>query len=155
MNKNRLCICILSFFLLSCTNPKEKNYDISQSKKNQYFSSQAEVIFGVVLRDKMSFSSYSADDVSYSINENDFNYNIFIKDKELVLKKNGWIFLKKYKQSYIFCNKNDQLEIITPRKIAKNDVLTKRSIGMQLEESWNILFSHPKNSTQFECNNLI
>jgi hypothetical protein len=47
------------------------------------------------------------------------------------------------------------LEIITPRKIAKNDVLTKGAIGMQLEESWNILFSHPKNSTQFECNNLI
>ncbi|WP_266095598.1 hypothetical protein [Acinetobacter bereziniae] len=40
----------------------------------------------------MSFSSYSADDVSYSINENDFNYNILIKDKELVLKKMGGHF---------------------------------------------------------------
>ncbi|MEG0651817.1 MAG: hypothetical protein RR479_06305 [Acinetobacter sp.] len=155
MDKNILYICILSFFLFGCTNSKEKNYDISQSKKNKYFSSQAELFFGGILQDKMSFSSYSADDVSYSININDFNYSYFIKAKMVVLKNNGWVFLKKYKQSYIFCNGKDQLEIIIPRKIAQNKTLVKGSIGMQLEDNWNILFSHPKNSTWFECSNSV
>ena len=155
MNKNTRNIYILStfsFFLIACTYSNEKKYDVSESKKNQYFSYEAEVFFGNVVYDKMSFSSYSADDVSYSIKSNDFNYDVFIRDNKVILDNKGWSFLKKYKESYIFCNGNDQLEIIIPKIIAKNKTLVKGSIGMQSENNWNILFSHPKNSTWFECN---
>ena len=100
----------------------------------------------------MSFSSYSSDDVSYTIPHNWFDFNIILTDNKQMLKTNGWYFYKKYNQSYIFCKGIDQLEIIPPRSKVGNDVIVEGSSGMQLESDWNIIFVHPKNSTWFECN---
>ena len=147
----KIFIIISSLLLISCS-PNNTNYDKSDSEINKYFTEQAESFFGNILENKMRFSSYSSDDVSYTIPHNWFDFNIILTDNKQMLKTNGWYFYKKYNQSYIFCKGIDQLEIIPPRSKVGNDVIVEGSSGMQLESDWNIIFVHPKNSTWFECN---
>lgn len=147
----KIFIIISSLLLISCSS-NNTNYDKADSEINKYFTEQAESFFGNILENKMSFSSYSSDDVSYTIPRNWFDFNIILNDKEQILKANGWYFHKKYNQSYIFCKGIDQLEIIPPRSKVGNKIIMEGSSGMQLENEWNILFAHPKNSTWFECN---
>ena len=144
-------ILISSLLLIGCSS-NNKNYDKYDNKKNKYFTKKAELFFGNILENKMSFSSYSSDDVSYTINPNHFDPNIILNDSKKMLATNGWYFYKKYNQSYIFCKGSDQLEIIPPRSKVGNKIIMEGSSGMQLENEWNILFAHPKNSTWFECN---
>lgn len=149
-------INIVYFFILlvliGCTSQHDKKHDLSKSPKNIYFTQQAELLFGSILLNKMSFSSYSSDKVSYIIYSNNFKIENFNKDKNQLLKNNSWEFYKKINSSYIYCNGVDELEIITPMSIYGNEKLHTGSTGMQLEDGWNILFSHPKNSTTYECN---
>lgn len=146
----KFCL-ILVIFLFGCSLNKNEREPVS-NVKNKYFSQQAELFFGVVLKDKMSFSSFSSDDVSYTIDMNYFDIEKFLKAKDGVLKENGWSYYKRYNDSYIFCNNIDQLEIIPPRELMGNKINFEGSLGMQLKNKWNILFAHPKNSTWYECN---
>ena len=74
-------------------------------EKNKYFTKQAELFFGNILENKMSFSSYSSDDVSYTINPNHFDPNIILNDSKKMLSTNGWYFYKKYKTFFLYKNK--------------------------------------------------
>lgn len=150
-NINLIYLFIL-LVLIGCTSQHDKKYDISKSTKNIYFTQQAELFFGGVLLHKMSFSSYSSDKVSYIIYDNNFRIEDFQKKNVGLLKNNSWGFYKKINSSYIYCNGVDELEIIAPMSIYGNEKLHTGSTGMQLENKWNILFSHPKNSTTYECN---
>lgn len=136
---------------MGCSSKKTNDVLESNSKIN-FFTNQADLIFDNILEDRKAFSSYSADDLSYRVQLKNFNYDIFLVEKKNIMIESGWLFLKKYNQSYIYCHGDDQLEIIVPRAIAMNDKLVNGSIGMQLEDQWNIMFAHPKNSTWFECN---
>lgn len=63
----------------------------------------------------------------------------------------GWSFYKKYNESYIFCDGERQLEIISPRVISKNTVLVEGSAGMQLDNFWHVIFMSPNNTKRYVC----
>lgn len=142
-------VLILSFFFIGCDKKVAENPYLDQV--NQRFVDEAKVLFNGTVEDLSAYSSYTDNTVAYKIKADKFDINFFMKEESKDLKKMGWSFYKKYNESYIFCDGERQLEIISPRIVSKNKFLVEGSAGMQLDKFWHVIFMSPNNTKRYVC----
>lgn len=153
--KNKYLIIFIVLVIAGCVkikqNEEKNDFMLSKEAENLIFIEEAKNIFGEkYLENGRSFSSYSSYKVLYNIKDKNMSLEQFFNKGQLI-KNNGWIFLEKLGNSYIYCRKKAQLEVSVPKTIAKNSKLWKGNIIVQSEDEWTILFNKPKTTSTSIC----
>ena len=140
---------IVAVLLTSCMKGQDQRV---QSSNSTYVMLQVEAnnIFGNKLENEYGYCSYSSHSIAYEINLENLNILQFEEYKNTILPKAGWHFFMKKGAAFIFCNGAQQLEMIPP-KILMDSITMSGDIGKQLEDYWNIIFYHPRNSSINVC----
>ncbi|HFF5442208.1 TPA: hypothetical protein ACGDVI_003940, partial [Acinetobacter baumannii] len=124
-------------------------------KKNiiiEKFKSDADYIFGKQILDEKIFSSYNAERLIFQVKDLEKNSNNFINKIEGRLNKKGWNYKEKYKEAYIYCDRDmNQLELVPPIKIGTVMQSGEGQSLNQLVDYWNIGFMHSSHK-RYVCN---
>ncbi|MBV6574849.1 hypothetical protein JL980_19225, partial [Acinetobacter baumannii] len=108
-----MTIILMGTCCIAC-DPIKKNEVNIVEKKNiiiEKFKSDADYIFGKQILDEKIFSSYNAQRLIFQVKDLEKNSNNFINKIEGRLNKKGWNYKEKYKEAYIYCDRDmNQLE---------------------------------------------
>lgn len=115
------------------------------------FEQDAIFIFGDRIIDKHSFSSYNADRLIFQIKGGDSDID-FLNNINGSLSEKGWFYKEKYKESYIYCDKEmNQLELVPPVNLDSYGSIGEGQSLNQLVGYWNIGFIHSRHK-RYVCN---
>lgn len=134
---------------------RKKNEVTVVEKKNiiiKKFESDAEYIFGNQILGKKIFSSYNAERLIFQVKDLEQNSDNFIDKIDGRLNKRGWNYKEKYKEAYIYCDRDmNQLELVPPIKIGTVMQSGEGQSLNQLVDYWNIGFIHSRHK-RYVCN---
>ncbi|MEG9541634.1 hypothetical protein, partial [Acinetobacter baumannii] len=123
-----------------------------QNRSCDQFKSDADYIFGKQILDEKIFSSYNAQRLIFQVKDLEKNSNNFINKIEGRLNKKGWNYKEKYKEAYIYCDRDmNQLELVPPIKIGTVMQSGEGQSLNQLVDYWNIGFMHSRHK-RYVCN---
>ncbi|MDC4592473.1 hypothetical protein NQ794_17915 [Acinetobacter baumannii] len=147
-------IILMGTCCIAC-DPIKKNEVNIVEKKNiiiEKFKSDADYIFGKQILDEKIFSSYNAERLIFQVKDLEKNSNNFINKIEGRLNKKGWNYKEKYKEAYIYCDRDmNQLELVPPIKIGTVMQSGEGQSLNQLVDYWNIGFMHSRHK-RYVCN---
>lgn len=116
------------------------------------FESDAGYIFGNQILGKKIFSSYNAERLIFQVKDLEQNSDNFIDKIDGRLNKRGWNYKEKYKEAYIYCDRDmNQLELVPPIKIGTVMQSGEGQSLNQLVDYWNIGFIHSRHK-RYVCN---
>ncbi|MDC4843905.1 hypothetical protein NQ911_18355 [Acinetobacter baumannii] len=149
-----MTIILMGTCCIAC-DPIKKNEVNIVEKKNiiiEKFKSDADYIFGKQILDEKIFSSYNAERLIFQVKDLEKNSNNFINKIEGRLNKKGWNYKEKYKETYIYCDRDmNQLELVPPIKIGTVMQSGEGQSLNQLVDYWNIGFMHSRHK-RYVCN---
>lgn len=149
-----MTIILMGTCCIAC-DPIKKNEVNIVEKKNiiiEKFKSDADYIFGKQILDEKIFSSYNAERLIFQVKDLEKNSNNFINKIEGRLNKKGWNYKEKYKEAYIYCDRDmNQLELVPPIKIGTVMQSGEGQSLNQLVDYWNIGFMHSRHK-RYVCN---
>ncbi|HCT9573296.1 TPA: hypothetical protein OUC69_003689 [Acinetobacter baumannii] len=149
-----MTIILMGTCCIAC-DPIKKNEVNIVEKKNiiiEKFKSDADYIFGKQILDEKIFSSYNAQRLIFQVKDLEKNSNNFINKIEGRLNKKGWNYKEKYKEAYIYCDRDmNQLELDPPIKIGTVMQSGEGQSLNQLVDYWNIGFMHSRHK-RYVCN---
>ncbi|MDC4524234.1 hypothetical protein OFN07_18150 [Acinetobacter baumannii] len=149
-----MTIILMGTCCIAC-DPIKKNEVNIVEKKNiiiEKFKSDADYIFGKQILDEKIFSSYNAERLIFQVKDLEKNSNNFINKIEDRLNKKGWKYKEKYKEAYIYCDRDmNQLELVPPIKIGTVMQSGEGQSLNQLVDYWNIGFMHSRYK-RYVCN---
>ncbi|WP_334264792.1 hypothetical protein, partial [Acinetobacter baumannii] len=149
-----MTIILMGTCCIAC-DPIKKNEVNIVEKKNiiiEKFKSDADYIFGKQILDEKIFSSYNAQRLIFQVKDLEKNSNNFINKIEGRLNKKGWNYKEKYKEAYIYCDRDmNQLELVPPIKIGTVMQSGEGQSLNQLVDYWNIGFMHSRHK-RYVCN---
>ncbi|WP_107681017.1 hypothetical protein [Acinetobacter baumannii] len=149
-----MTIILMGTCCIAC-DPIKKNEVNIVEKKNiiiEKFKSDADYIFGKQILDEKIFSSYNAQRLIFQLKDLKKNSNNFINKIEGRLNKKGWNYKEKYKEAYIYCDRDmNQLELVPPIKIGTVMQSGEGQSLNQLVDYWNIGFMHSRHK-RYVCN---
>ncbi|MGQ0818318.1 hypothetical protein ACT4ZR_03760 [Acinetobacter baumannii] len=149
-----MTIILMGTCCIAC-DPIKKN-EVNIVEKNniiiEKFKSDADYIFGKQILDEKIFSSYNAERLIFQVKDLEKNSNNFINKIEGRLNKKGWNYKEKYKEAYIYCDRDmNQLELVPPIKIGTVMQSGEGQSLNQLVDYWNIGFMHSRHK-RYVCN---
>ncbi|MFA3147732.1 hypothetical protein KWF82_14685 [Acinetobacter baumannii] len=149
-----MTIILMGTCCIAC-DPIKKN-EVNIVEKNniiiEKFKSDADYIFGKQILDEKIFSSYNAERLIFQVKDLEKNSNNFINKIEGRLNKKGWNYKEKYKEAYIYCDRDmNQLELVPPIKIGTVMQSGEGQSLNQLVDYWNIGFMHSRHK-HYVCN---
>ncbi|HAW6997344.1 TPA: hypothetical protein JIR13_11330 [Acinetobacter baumannii] len=132
-----------------------KKNEVTVENKNiiiKKFESDAEYIFSNQILGKKIFSSYNAERLIFQVKDLEQNSDNFIDKIDGRLNKRGWNYKEKYKEAYIYCDRDmNQLELVPPIKIGTVMQSGEGQSLNQLVDYWNIGFIHSRHK-RYVCN---
>lgn len=147
-----MTIILMGTCCIAC-DPIKKNEVNIVEKKNiiiEKFKSDADYIFGKQILDEKIFSSYNAQRLIFQVKDLEKNSNNFINKIEGRLNKKGWNYKEKYKEAYIYCDRDmNQLELVPPIKIGTVMQSGEGQSLNQLVDYWNIGFMHSRHKVMY------
>ena len=139
-----LFLLFMIMVVTSCTN--SKSFKSKPNDVQREFIVDAKNIFKNKEIDYIYNSSYSSDDISFILGDKDITLDDFKIKIISEIKANGWFYLRRNGNSYVFCkDKKTQLEISPPKSLLGNIKAQNGDILRQLDNEWNIVFSKSKN----------
>ncbi|EHU2111633.1 hypothetical protein N1009_000270 [Acinetobacter baumannii] len=149
-----MTIILIGAFCVSCDPIKKSEVNIVESKNIiiEKFKSDAEYIFGKKILDEKIFSSYNSERLIFQVKDLEKNSDNFIDKIDGLLNKRGWNYKEKYKEAYIYCDRDmNQLELVPPIKIGTVMQSGEGQSLNQLVDYWNIGFIHSRHK-RYVCN---
>lgn len=149
-----MIIILIGAFCVSCDIITKSEVTIVENKNIviEKFKSDAEYIFGKKILDEKNFSSYNAVRLIFQVKDLEQNSDNFINNIEGRLNKKGWNYKEKYKEAYIYCDRDmNQLELVPPTKIGTVMQSGEGQSLNQLVDYWNIGFIHSRHK-RYVCN---
>lgn len=154
--KNIKLILIFTIFsaLIACSNNSHLNGGASSKEsENLELMNEGIKVLGdefYDLRPSSSSSSYSYNTVVYSISDHELSLKKWSLREENIYK-DGWLYLTKKNQSYIYCKDKIQLEVVPPQSLIKNEILEEGDMLLQGEKNWHIGLSITKGGAPELC----
>ncbi|HHM2325463.1 TPA: hypothetical protein ACRIP7_002114 [Acinetobacter baumannii] len=149
-----MIIILIGAFCVSCDTITKSEVTIVENKNIviERFKSDAEYIFGKRIIGRKIFSSYNAVRLIFQVKDLEQNSDNFINNIEGRLNKKGWNYKEKYKEAYIYCDRDmNQLELVPPTKIGTVMQSGEGQSLNQLVDYWNIGFIHSRHK-RYVCN---
>ncbi|EPJ3597402.1 hypothetical protein JIN16_003570, partial [Acinetobacter baumannii] len=115
-----MTIILMGTCCIACDLRKKNEVTVVENKNIiiKKFESDAEYIFGNQILGKKIFSSYNAERLIFQVKDLEQNSDNFIDKIDGRLNKRGWNYKEKYKEAYIYCDRDmNQLELVPPIKI--------------------------------------
>lgn len=137
---------ILALSIVACDNKDVLSGSRVENSVIKSFEKDANYIFGDHILDRYSFSSYNADRLILKIQSDDtISESNFLNNIEASLKESGWFYKEKYKESYVYCDKEmNQLELVPPVNLDSYGSIGEGQSLNQLVGYWNIGFIHSR-----------
>ncbi|WP_240081099.1 hypothetical protein [Acinetobacter baumannii] len=149
-----MTIILMGTCCIACDLRKKNEVTVVENKNIiiKKFESDAEYIFGKQILGKKIFSSYNAERLIFQVKDLEQNSDNFIDKIDGRLNKRGWNYKEKYKEAYIYCDRDmNQLELVPPIKIGTVMQSGEGQSLNQLVDYWNIGFIHSRHK-RYVCN---
>ncbi|TDI22110.1 hypothetical protein [Acinetobacter baumannii] len=149
-----MTIILMGTCCIACDLRKKNEVTVVENKNIiiKKFESDAEYIFGNQILVKKIFSSYNAERLIFQVKDLEQNSDNFIDKIDGRLNKRGWNYKEKYKEAYIYCDRDmNQLELVPPIKIGTVMQSGEGQSLNQLVDYWNIGFIHSRHK-RYVCN---
>ncbi|HAV3467668.1 TPA: hypothetical protein JIE13_002974, partial [Acinetobacter baumannii] len=138
-----MTIILMGTCCIACDLRKKNEVTVVENKNIiiKKFESDAEYIFGNQILGKKIFSSYNAERLIFQVKDLEQNSDNFINKIDGRLNKRGWNYKEKYKEAYIYCDRDmNKLELVPPIKIGTVMQSGEGQSLNQLVDYWNIGF---------------
>ncbi|MBR8561674.1 hypothetical protein C1D04_17785, partial [Acinetobacter baumannii] len=149
-----MTIILMGTCCIACDLRKKNEVTVVENKNIiiKKVESDAEYIIGNQILGKKIFSSYNAERLIFQVKDLEQNSDNFINKIDGRLNKRGWNYKEKYKEAYIYCDRDmNQLELVPPIKIGTVMQSGEGQSLNQLVDYWNIGFIHSRHK-RYVCN---